>query len=241
LRRLLLVVMTACGRMGFDTYATSDIDATLIDSPPPQGDGMAGPPQLVNVGAVIDVNSNINITLTLPAPSTAGTLLVATMATSKSFGPQAPWVAASSGTAVTCYSFVVEYPDNPGGIASVTFTLPGTSNSVGQLSEWSGVATTPLDQTAGGTVSPKATSQTLSASSSMSAELGISAFCQYATTPAYSPSAGWTQLGMYSGATSGEISYVANYQLGLAMGPVGATETSTVSADWAGELVTFHP
>jgi hypothetical protein len=238
--RALLLVVTACGRMGFDTYATNVNDAARADSMP-QIDGMPSSSQLINVGPVVDVNSNTDITLTLPAPTTAGTLLVATMATSKSFGPPAPWVVTTAGTAVTCYTFVLLYPDNPGGIASVMFTTPGTTNSVGQLTEWSGVATMPLDQTAGGFVNPKATTQTLAATISMSNELGITAFCQYATTPTYTPGSGWTQLGMYSGVTAGEISYVANYQAGLAMGPVGATETSTFSADWAGELATFHP
>src|SRR5438094_8068718 len=98
------------------------------------------------------------VTATMPAASQAGTLLVATVSaetTPNKFGASAGWVSAAEANQVgEGRSEIWYYPNNPGGISSVTFTMnPATINGNAQLSEWLGVATaSPLDQSGASTV-----------------------------------------------------------------------------------------
>src|SRR5207249_2133291 len=73
------------------------------------------------------------ITATMPAGSQAGTLLVATVSaetTPNKFGAPAGWVSAAEANQVgEGRSEIWYYPNNPGGISSVTFTMnPATIN-----------------------------------------------------------------------------------------------------------------
>src|SRR5207302_673123 len=97
------------------------------------------------------------VTPTLPGASLAGTLLVAAIncpTTPNRFQAPASWVQAmevnlaSAGRTEIWY-----YPNNPGGIASATFTInPANINCDAQMTEWSGVATAaPRDQTGSAT------------------------------------------------------------------------------------------
>src|SRR5205823_4569653 len=62
------------------------------------------------------------------------------------------------------------YPNNPGGISSVTFTMnPATINGNAQLSEWLGVATaSPLDQWGASMVAVPATTTAIATGGAMS-------------------------------------------------------------------------
>src|SRR5437763_8652068 len=98
------------------------------------------------------------ITATMPGASQAGTLLVATVSaasTPNKFSAPAGWISASEANQVgEGRSEIWYYPNNPGGISSVTFTMnPATVNGNAQLSEWLGVAVaSPLDQSGSSTV-----------------------------------------------------------------------------------------
>src|SRR5437773_2467883 len=98
------------------------------------------------------------VTATMPAGSQAGTLLVATVSaetTPNKFAASAGWLsAAEANQPGEGRSEIWYYPNNPGGISSITFTMnPATVNGNAQLSEWLGVATaSPRDQSGGSAV-----------------------------------------------------------------------------------------
>jgi len=108
------------------------------------------------------------ITATMPAASQAGTLLVATVSaetTPNKFAATAGWVSASEANQVgEGRSEIWYYPNNPGGINSVTLTMnPATVNGNAQLSEWTGVAVaSPLDQSGSQAVAVPTTTTTVS-------------------------------------------------------------------------------
>ena len=99
------------------------------------------------------------LTASLPAASIAGTLLVATAVsgpTPNRFTAPAGWVAATIASDATAgRSEIWYYPNNPGGISSVTFTInPANIGATAQMSEWQNVdVVAPLDQT-GATTAP---------------------------------------------------------------------------------------
>src|SRR5438128_8742030 len=97
------------------------------------------------------------VTPAQPGAGLAGTLLVAAIncpTTPNRFQAPASWVQAmevnlaSAGRTEIWY-----YPNNPGGIASATFTInPANISCDAQMTEWSGVATAaPRDQTGSAT------------------------------------------------------------------------------------------
>ena len=182
---------------------------------------------------------------TLSTASTAGTLLVATLASQRNSSYSAPsgWTKAVRVGSTNSDAEIWYYANNPGGITSASFTNNPSSSSSGQLSEWSGVTTSsPLDQigtataTATTTVAP-ATSTTTTAAG----ELAVTAAAQYiaaASTATYTPGAGWTNLGN-SGTTSSSYQYTADYQTGVATGTVTETITSSSLGVWAAVVATF--
>ena len=107
----------------------------------------AGSTTRVQAGTEI-VSATGDVTVTMAAASTAGNLLVAVVSnggTSSSLPYSGPagWVLATGtwqsgvGRAEIWY-----YPTNPGGVTSAAFTSSTTSiGAVGQISEWSGAAT----------------------------------------------------------------------------------------------------
>jgi len=228
----------SCGRVGFDEL-TAD---TRLG---PGGDGDTTKISLVQSGPVQAVSAG-DLVLTLTAPSTSGTLLVATLSMGDlnlSAVPPSWTIAVDTGTFVICYIAIAYYPNNPGGIMSVTFSLGAGAASAGQLSEWSGVAlTSPHDQSGFNTTASASTAVVATNGAITSTdELAITSFCQYAANPSFSPEMGWTNLGAYGAPTSFTSSLTTDFQLGPAVGSVRETQTTSVPAQWAGVIATFRP
>lgn len=200
----------------------------------------------VQVGTMAKV-AGATVAPTLSAASTAGTLLVATLASQKngSFSGPAGWVKAVNANRANADAEIWYYANNPGGITSASFTNSGGTSAAGQLSEWSGVATSsPVDKT--GTATSAAAlsiSPATSAATTVAGDLAVTAAAEYiivAGTATYTPGAGWTNLGN-SGATSSSYQYTADYRTGLATGTVSETITSSAAGAWAAVVATFKP
>src|SRR5262249_23310720 len=149
----------------------ADADQTLDATP-------SGAVSNVQIGAVQFVTGNLTITPTLPAPSTPGTVLVATLANSS----PAAFDTALAGfqTLIPFNSAAVRlevryYLNNPGGITSVTFTTTSGQTLKAQLSEWSGVVA--VDQTGSNRVLGGATIDVATSAPNSSADdLGIAIY-----------------------------------------------------------------
>jgi hypothetical protein len=250
---------TACG--AFEDSAPTDLsDAEpTTDGGTPTGDAGADPCAVSAIGCddastgqtkIRKVQASTPMTqvggdirLDFSTPTTPGTLLVATLAVTSTngFAAPSPWLMGPvGGSAANGFGVVAYYPANPGGVTRVTFAM-GNAVSVGQLSEWAGVApSAPLDATATGSGTGTLTLSTASPTTAAD-ELGIAVFSHYARQPTYTPSHGWDSLGERGANAGGDISYVANYHLGLPVGPVTFSQTSSVSDKWAGALATFRP
>ncbi|HZQ76778.1 MAG TPA: hypothetical protein VFE55_05575 [Acidimicrobiia bacterium] len=220
--------------------------ATQNAHPPRAGALTAAPIAKVQVGAVTRT-ATATATPTLPAASTAGTLLVATLATQKNTVFTAPsgWTQAVNKAQTNAEAAIWFYPNNPGGIASASFTSTGATSISGQLSEWSGVATaSPLDKSgsASATLATSVTPAT-SQATTVAGELAVTAVAQYivlAGTATYTPGSGWTNLGN-TGATSSSYQYTADYRTGVPAGVVSETVTSSASGALSAAVATFKP
>ena len=185
------------------------------------------------------------VTATLPAASQAGTLLVATVSaetTPNKFAASAGWVsAAEANQPGEGRSEIWYYPNNPGGINSVTFTMnPATINGNAQLSEWLGVAPAlPLDQSGASLVAVPTTTTVIATAGALSqtGELVITVDgFQNLPLQTFSRGAGWT--GVVTDVPNG---YGSEYRLDLPTGIASETLTSGVSSLWANAIAAFKP
>ena len=182
---------------------------------------------------------------TLPAASQAGTLLVVNVsgvAGITSITGPVGWVQAATATQAgegrndTWY-----YPNNPGGISTVTFTvLPASRDTVAQMSEWSGVATaTPLDQTGTLNVAVASTTATIATSGAMTManELVITNDrYKIGAGQTFTPAAGWPSL--VNDATNG---FSSEHRLDLPVGIASETVTTSQATRWSLTIATFKP
>ena len=185
------------------------------------------------------------ITATMPAASQAGTLLVATVSaetTPNKFAATAGWVSASEANqAGEGRSEIWYYPNNPGGINSVTLTMnPATVNGNAQLSEWTGVAVaSPLDQSGSQAVAVPTTTTTVSTGGALTQTgelvITIDGF-QNLPGQTFSRGAGWT--GAVTDIANG---YSSEYRLDLPTGVASETLTAGVASLWANAIATFKP
>jgi hypothetical protein len=184
------------------------------------------------------------VTGTLPAPSAAGTLLVATLTSdespNKSTQPAGWLFAANANQAGAGRVEIWYYPSNPGGLSSFQFALnPATDFGEVQISEWNGAAVAPLDQT-GSTVIPVAATTAVNATGGVTAVAGELAITDSAFTIAagqtYSPGAGWTNT--VNDVTNG---YGAEYALNLPVGIATETVSASQATPWSAVIATFKP
>lgn len=185
------------------------------------------------------------VTATLPAASQAGNLLVATtnsLNTATKFVATAGWVAAAQITrAGSGRSEIWYYPNNPGGINSITFTInPANIDTVAQISEWSGVATVaPLDQTGTASLTTR-TSATISTAgaTAQANELVITAdgFNKGVAGQTFTPGASW--IGLSSDTTNG---FASEYRLDLPAAVASETMTGNPTTVWSLAIATFKP
>jgi len=214
--------------------------------PPPAGALTAAPITRVQLGAVART-ATATVAPALPAASTAGTLVVATLATQKNTAFTAPsgWTQAVNKGQTNAEAAIWYYPNNPGGITSASFTSSGATSTAGQLSEWSGVATgSPLDKF-GSASAILATSVTpaTSQATTVAGELAVTSTAEYialASTATYTPGTGWTNLGN-TGATSSSYQYTADYRTGVGTGVVSEPITSSAIGALSAAVATFKP
>lgn len=213
--------------------------------PPPAGALTAAPITKVQVGAVART-ATATVAPTLPAASTAGTLLVATLATQKNTVFTAPsgWTQAVNKGQTNAEAAIWYYPNNPGGITSASFTNTGATSTSGQLSEWSGVATSPLDKYGSASaILATSVAPATSQATTVAGELAVTSTAEYitlASTATYTPGTGWTNLGN-TGATSSSYQYTADYRTGVATGVVSETITSSAIGALSAAVATFKP
>ncbi len=185
------------------------------------------------------------VTATLASASTAGTLLVAEIRSQFSpnkFAAPAGWVQANAAAQVSGgRSEIWYYANNPGGIASATFTInPGNINAVAQLSEWRNVATaSPLDQSGTVTVATNQLTATIatSAATSTANELVITAY-------GFAPQGGQTVaqgLGWSNLLNDTTTGLGGDYRLDLAARVESETVASSVATTWSLVIAAFKP
>ena len=185
------------------------------------------------------------ITASLPAASTAGTLLVATitsLTTPTKFAGPAGWTSAAEvNNATEGRSEIWYYPNNPGGITSVTFTMnPATISGAAEISEWNGASTiAPLDQSGTLSVTVASPTSTIATGGAMaqSGELVITSNgFKIASGQTYTPAAGWNSAVLDSG-----FGYGSEYRLDLPAAIASETVTASAATQWADVIATFKP
>ena len=208
----------------------------------------------LNVGALAGGITNVQVggetavarhfvTPTMTSASTAGTLLVATVRsddTPTRFTASAGWVAADFANAAgQSRSEIWYYPNNPGGISSVTFTItPANIDSVAQMSEWrNAAAVAPVTGTQVVTTNQLTATVSTSAAIPVANELVI-------TSDGFAPQAaqvinlgaGWNNL--TNDVTTG---FSSAYRLDLPAGVASETLTSNVATTWSLVIAAFKP
>ena len=184
------------------------------------------------------------ITGTLPVASTAGTLLVATLTSdespTKSTQP-AGWVLANQADqAGAGRTEIWYYPNNPGGLSSFQFALnPATDFGEVQITEWSGAAAAPLDQT-GTTIVPVATTTAVNPTAGVTTAANELVITDEAYTIAggqtFTPDPAYTTL--VKDTTNG---YSSEYRTNAAIGVQSETVTASQATPWANVIATFKP
>ena len=190
-------------------------------------------------------NGGGTLTITLPSASQSGSLLVATVGAEGSTTLTAPagWVRAAQNTASgSDTNEIWYYPNNPGGITSVTFGSGGTSMT-GGTSEWRGVAAaSPLDRTGTNAVGNSSTlTVATSAATTTSGQLAVTSFAHKTSSAqpvSFTPGSGWTNIGN-SGARSLKVHGTADYKTGLAAGTISEQQTVSISGGMTGVIATF--
>jgi hypothetical protein len=191
--------------------------------------------------------SGSSITLTLSTASTAGDLLVATISdingncSTDSITAPSGWTRAAHSCRGSAGPVEIWYRPNAPSTSSVLFgTGSSGSNMRGQLSEFSGVATSsPLDQTgtANNTTAGTSLSVTTSGSIGASGEVAVTSFNTATGVTSLSTGSGWTSL-----VTDPSAGYKSDYVLSPSSG-ASLTETVTASpqSSWGAVVATFKP
>lgn len=189
-----------------------------------------------------------SITPTLSSSTKAGDLLVATLEDTNSgcasdkYSAPAGWVLAEKACRGGVGPIEVWYDANvSAGVTSVVFNTGSSgANSLAQLSEWSGVATTsPVDKVGANSSESASTSLTVKTASSLtsSGELAVTAFGTSGGLTSFTPGSGWTSL--QSDASGG---FDSDYDLSPASGAaLTETVTSTPQTTWGAVIATFLP
>ena len=184
------------------------------------------------------------VTATLPAASQVGSLLVATARsepTPVKFTAPIGWIAATFVNEPTAgRSEIWYYPNNPGGINSVTFTVnPATIFSSAQVTEWKNVLAVPLDQTGTFTASTNQANATISTGgpTAVANELVI-------TSDTFAPQAGQTitpGAGWKNTVNDPPNDFSSEWRTDLPAGVASETIASAPGTTWALTIATFRP
>ena len=180
----------------------------------------------VQTGTFATLPSTTSLSVMLPSASTKGNLLVIQALLNVStdvVSAPAGWVRAVQLQQVNDGDDEIwYYPNNPGGITSAVLTSSGSTAMYGDMTEWSGVAYSPLDQTGTNTAS---SGTTLTTTSGATVEPGELAMTAYTLDP--------VSMNVTHGATWGDIynnhplGVQFAYQITSAAGAVSETMTAT--------------
>jgi hypothetical protein len=200
----------------------------------------------VQVGPIVTAQHFIKPTL--PAPSTAGTLLVADVRSDASpnrFLADPGWVEAGvpSQAGSSPRTEIWYYPNNPGNISLAQFTItPANIDSTAQMTEWRNVATlNPLDQAANfatGTNQLTATVSTAPTATASANELVITddGVLENVAGQVLTQGASWNSL-----ANDPLDGFSAEYRIDLPAAIASETVTSTKPTSWALVMAAFKP
>lgn len=191
--------------------------------------------------------SATSVTVSFADPTSAGDLLVVTLAGDSGCTFSAPtgWVFVTSLNGTVVKGSMWYYPNCPAGVSSATFTCTSSTYSRAVASEWAGLTT--LD--AKGNAAPgSGTTSTVTNSTNTTAtsEVAFSQFIPYFPTAqkiTCTPGSNWVNLAN-NNSTSVHDHVTADYHF-IVNGPgtsVGETETSSVSAnEWVDMIAIFKP
>ncbi len=191
--------------------------------------------------------SGSSITLTFATASTAGDLLVASISdvngncfTDAITGPTG-WVRAAHSCRGSAGPVELWYRANAPSTSSAVFGTGSTgSNTRGQLSEFSGVATSsPLDQTGTANNSTASTSLTVTTTGALAAsgEVAVTAFNAATGITTFTPGASWNSL-----TSDGSSGFDSDYRLSPSSGStLTETVTSNPQSTWGAVIATFKP
>jgi Putative Flp pilus-assembly TadE/G-like len=187
------------------------------------------------------------ITPTFPAPTTAGTLLVADVrsdATPNRFIAPAGWVEAGvpsqAGTSPRTEIWYLPGNLNPGGVPNPMFTItPANIDSTAQVSEWRNVAAVnPLDQTGNFSTGANQLNATVATGGATAAanELVITAdgVLEGQAGQAVTNPAGWNSL-----ANDPTDGFSSEYRLDLPAAVASETVNASVTTSWALVIAAF--
>ncbi|MBV8757569.1 MAG: hypothetical protein JO257_09850 [Deltaproteobacteria bacterium] len=235
---VLLVTLSACGRLGFDEHIAGVTGDGPLGDGVQQGDGASSSnAMLVQQSGVVSGNGSVMVAL--PQPTLGGTFLVATIAGNdlSTFMAPSGWQNNASGsTSGACASAIVTEQNAPAGQSTITFTI-NTPCDV-QVTEWRGLANVDNGGFASGTASTSLSVSTFTADSA-AGDLAIASFCQDTTMPTYAAGAGWNALGQIA-RSAALPSMMAEYQTGEPKAKITATATSSLAAKYTGTIVTFQ-
>ncbi|HKB33540.1 MAG TPA: pilus assembly protein TadG-related protein [Candidatus Dormibacteraeota bacterium] len=188
------------------------------------------------------------ITPTFAGPTTAGTLLVATIrsdATPTRFAAPAGWTEAGvpSQAGTSPRTEIWYYENNPVWVGPITFTItPANIDSTAQVSEWANVASVnPVDTTGNFAVGANQLTATVSTAGNTSAanDLVITndGILEGQAGQIISNSAGWNSL-----ANDPTDGFTSEYRLDLPGAAIASeTETASVTTTWGIVMAAFKP
>jgi hypothetical protein len=200
-----------------------------------------------NAATIVKVQSgtlatgSATIAPSLSSPSTVGDLLVAVLQNTVNSAFTAPsgWVKAISTENLCCgRAEIWYYQSNPGGIAAATFSA-SSGTLGGQLSEWSGVATSgALDKTGSGTSGSSGSfTVSTSAATTVANELTVTDLnTNGSNITSISPGGGWANL--FSNLVNGDAS---DYRIDLPAGTASETASVSPNESWVGTIAAFKP
>ncbi len=214
----------------------------VVDAP-----AASGAVALVQKGTAAS-GAGATVTPTLGSATKAGDLLVATLEDTNSgcasdkFKAPAGWVLAEKACRGGTGPIEIWYDANvSAGVTSVVFESGSSgANSIAQLSEWSGAATSSVLDKVGTKASETAsTSLTISTTGSIATtgELAVTAFGTSSGLTSFTPGSGWTSL-----VSSPGNGFDSDYELNPTSGsPLTETVTSNPQTAWGAAIASFLP
>ena len=190
--------------------------------------------------------SSSNVTVSFPSGTSAGDLLVVTLAGSSgaTFSAPSGWIFVTSHAGTDDKCSLWYYTNCPAGITNTTFTYTGSTFGDAVLSEWAGVSSLDVK---GNASTGSGTSLTVATSSNTTArdEVAITEFIEHlstAQTVTLSPASGWEKLRRNDSSSVKDHVASDHIYVDASGSAVSEMQTSSVSGtSWTGAIATFKP